>query len=104
MAAVSDTIFEMVKNNLHITYTLDESGTARLTNETADGMQYIKRYCDPAALFEPGEKYAALLCEYVLRAEAGALETFAADYAAEIRAGKLEYDVDKYAEAMGYAE
>ena len=103
-AVVDDAVFTMVKHNLHITYTLDESSTERLTNEIADGMQYIKRYCDPSAAFEPGEKYAALLCEYVLRAESGALETFARDYADEIRTGKLEYDVDAYAEALGYVE
>lgn len=104
MATVSDAIFMMVKNNLHINYTLDDSTTERLNNEIADGMAYIKKYCNPSAAFEPGEEYAALLCEYVLRAESGALETFAKDYAGEILSGHIEYQVQRYAEALGYVE
>ena len=45
-----------------------------------------------------------MLCDYVLRAEAEALETFPRDFAEEITASRIEYETAKYAEAMGYAE
>ena len=44
-----------------------------------------------------------MLCEYVLRAESGDLETFKKDYSEEIVGAKIEADVKEYAEAMGYA-
>lgn len=100
---VTDEIYKMLIDNLHITYTPDESTAARLQNEAAAGISYIKKYCDPAADFAPGTKFGQLLCDYVLRAESGALETFARDFAGEITAARIESDVAGYAEAMGYA-
>lgn len=100
---VTDEIYQMLMDNLHITYTPDESTAARLRNEAATGIAYIKKYCDPAADFTPGTKFGQLLCDYVLRAESGALETFARDFAGEITAARIESDVAGYAEAMGYA-
>lgn len=98
------TIIQMIKDNLHITYDTDESTERRLRNEAESGIQYIRKYCDPAATCEPGTRFAAMLCEYVLRAESGALESFQADYATEITAARAELDADRYAAAMGYAE
>lgn len=98
------TIIQMVKDNLHITYDTDESTERRLRNEAESGIQYIRKYCDPAATCEPGTRFAAMLCEYVLRAESGALESFQADYTTEITAARAELDADRYAAAMGYAE
>lgn len=98
------TIIQMVKDNLHITYDTDESTERRLRNEAESGVKYIRKYCDPAATCEPGTRFAAMLCEYVLRAESGALESFQADYATEITAARAELDADRYAAAMGYAE
>lgn len=100
---VKDEIYQMIIDNLHITYTPDESTAARLRNEAAAGIAYIKKYCDPVADFAPGTKFGQLLCDYVLRAESGALETFARDFAGEITAARIESDVAGYAEAMGYA-
>lgn len=98
------TIIQMIKDNLHITYDTDESTERRLRNEAESGIQYIRKYCDPAATCEPGTRFAAMLCEYVLRTESGALESFQADYATEITAARAELDADRYAAAMGYAE
>lgn len=100
---VTDEIYKMLIDNLHITYAPDESTAARLRNEAAAGIAYIKKYCDPAADFGPGTKFGQLLCDYVLRAESGAMETFARDFAGEITAARIESDVAGYAEAMGYA-
>lgn len=97
-------ILQMITDNLHITYTLDESTEHRLINEVMDGIGYIRKYIDPSASCEPGTEYAALLCEYVLRAESGALETFEKDFAKDIRTGKMITDVDGYARGMGYDE
>lgn len=97
-------IIQMIKDNLHITYDTDESTERRLRNEADSGIQYIRKYCDPAAACEPGTRYAAMLCDYVLRAESGALDSFQADYATEITAARAELDADRYAEAMGYTE
>lgn len=100
---MTETIFKMICDNLHITYTLDESTTARLTNEINAGIAYIKRYCNFGASCEPGTLSGQLLCEYVLRAESGALETFAEDFRKEILEARTAVEVEEYAEAMGYA-
>lgn len=104
MAKVSNQIFTMVKNFLHITYTVDSSTQARLENEISSGIEYIHKYVDPGAVCSPGTHYGDLLCEYVLRKEAGAGETFAKDFSDEITGGKISTDVDAYAEAMGYSD
>lgn len=103
MTDVSGEIYQMVLDNLHITYTPDESTVKRLKNETASGIAYIQKYCSPDADCSPGTVYGQLLCEYVLRAEAGALETFPQDFAEEITALGIESRVSDYAEAKGYA-
>lgn len=103
MPDVTDEIYQMILDNLHITYTPDEATANRLRNETAAGIAYIRKYCSPTADCRPGTHFGQLLCDYVLRAESGALETFSQDFAQEITAARLESDVDQYAEAMGYA-
>ena len=104
MVNIDDGILQMVIDNLHITYTLDESTQRRLQNEIGAGIEYIKKYCDPNADFGCGTESGSLLCDYVLRAEAGAADTFAEDFAVEITGARIKSDVDAYAEAMGYAE
>ncbi|MDD7391200.1 MAG: hypothetical protein PUG60_16390 [Lachnospiraceae bacterium] len=100
--SVTDEIYSMILDNLHITYTPDESTSRRIRNETAAGIAYIRKYCSPDADCRPGTEYGQMLCDYVLRAESGALETFAGDYARDITSGRIKADVDEYAEAMGY--
>ncbi len=97
-------ILQMVKDNLHITYTLDDSSARRLDNYIAAGIAYVRSRSDPRATFEPGSDGATLLCEYVLRAESGALESFKRDYAPDMLSGQLGHQADQYAEAMGYVE
>lgn len=104
MEQVTEDILQMIFNSLHITYTPDRATEQRIRNETASGMAYIRRYCDRGAVFTPGSRFGQLLCDYVLRAEAGALETFAADFAGDITASRIEHETGAYAEAMGYAE
>ena len=101
---VSQTIYDMILHELHITFTPDESTRARLQHEIADGMAWIREYCDPDANFEPGGKFAALLKEYVLRAESGAVSTFADDFAKDVRSHRIAFDVEGYAEAMEYGD
>lgn len=101
---MSDNTYQMILDNLHITVEPDESTKRRLENEIEEGERYIKKYCSPDADFSPGTQAGALLCEYVLRAEAGARATFAQDFAEDILQCRLETETGKYAEAMGYAE
>lgn len=101
--SVTEEIYRMILNNLHITYEPDEATEARIRNEAAAGIAYIRKYCNPDAECGPGTRFGQLLCDYVLRAESGALETFSRDFAQEITAAKIEADTDRYAEAMGYA-
>lgn len=102
--SVPEEVYKMILDNLHITYTPDDSTKNRITNEILSGINYIQRNCDPTAECSPGTVSGQLLCDYVLRAESGALETFAVDFAEEITAVRLETDVDGYAEAMGYVK
>ena len=104
MANIDSAIIQMVKDNLHITYTPDESTQRRLENEIGAGIEYLRKYCDPNADCSPGTEFGSLLCDYGLRAEAGAVETFSEDFALEINGARIQTDVDAYAEAMGYAE
>lgn len=103
MEEVTDKIYKMILDNLHITYEPDESTVRRLKSEIGAGIAYIKKYCSPGADFSPGTRFGQMLCDYVLRAEAGAAETFAVDFAEEIIAARAEYEAEQYAEAMGYA-
>ena len=104
MTDIPEEIYQMILDNLHKTYTLDESTEKRIRNETASGIAYIRKYCDPGADCLPGTRFGQMLCDYVLRAEAGASETFPRDFAEEITGSRIEYETEKYAEAMGYAE
>lgn len=104
MAAVSSEIFDAIKNFLHITYTVDQATEDRLTNEISAGMEYIRRYCDPEATCAPGSRFGAMLQEYVLRAESGAVDSFKTDFANEITSERIGIDVDAYAAAMGYSD
>lgn len=103
MQNVADDVYQMILDNLHITYNPDNSTERRLENEISAGIAYIKKYCDPSADCRPGTASGQLLCEYVLRAESGDLETFKNDFADEITGVKIAHDTDQYAEAMGYA-
>lgn len=93
----------MILDNLHMTYKPDDSTERRVKNEISAGIAYIKKYCSPSADFSPGTRFGQMLCDYVLRAESGAAETFAADFAEDITAARAEYEAERYAEAMGYA-
>lgn len=100
--SVDKAIYDMLLECLHITYTPDDATKYRIYHEAAAGIQYIRTYCDPEASCEPHTLSGQLLCDYVLRTEAGDVQSFAKDFAQEITALKMEYDARKYAEAMGY--
>lgn len=102
--SVSEEIYKMLLDCLHITYTPDQATENRLYHEAAAGIAYIRMYCDPDATCEKDTLSGQLLCDYVLRAEAGDAQSFAKDFAQEITAAKAEYDARKYAEAMGYVQ
>ena len=99
---VTKDIYKMLLDCLHITYTPDKATESRIYHEAAAGIAYIRKYCDPEAACEKESLEGQLLCDYVLRAEAGDVQSFAKDFANEITAAKAEYDARKYAEAMGY--
>ena len=92
----------MVKDSLHMSFTLDESSTRRLQNEITAGIALIREYGQSDADFAPGTIPAAWLCAYCLRAESGAAETFMQDYGAELRSWKSRHEADEFAAAMGY--
>ena len=99
---MTTTIYQMILDNLHITYTPDDSTRRRLENEINDGITAIKKYCAPVPDCEPGGAQAELLREYVLRAESGAADTWYRDFAGEILSQQAASEVAAYAEAMGY--
>lgn len=101
---VSGEIYDMLLECLHITYTPDVATRHRIYHEAAAGIQYIRMYCDPEAPCTPETLSGQLLCDYVLRTEAGDVQSFASDFAQEITAIKAEYDARIYAEAMGYVQ
>lgn len=102
--AVADNVYNGILNFLHVTQTPDTATAARITNEIEEGLEYLERYFDPDATYDPGTRGYALLCEYVLRAESGARDTFETDFRSDIIGGRIETDTARYAEAMGYAE
>lgn len=95
--SVATNISQMVKDSLHMDFTLDDSSTRRLDNEISAGIAYIQKYGDPTATCEPGTLSGELLCAYVLRAESGASETFGVDYRAELLAMKAESEARDFA-------
>ena len=102
MEAVTDTIYQMVCDFLHVTAALDVSSERRIREECAEGIQYLQTYCDPAATCEPGTACARLLCEYVLRADSGSAETFAQDFAKDLLEAQIQTQVESFAAAKGY--
>lgn len=101
---ITNEIYQMILDGLHITYTLDASTDQRIRQEIAAGMSYIREYCSPDADCGPGTMYGQMLLDYVLRAESGSTETFSRDFGSDITAGRLKSDVDSYAKAVGYAK
>lgn len=101
---ITDTVYNMLLRKLHVTYTPDVDTEQRLRDEGAAGIRLLKKYCDPEADCEPGTRCGELLCEYVMRAEAGAADTFLKDFAQDIIELQTETDVNRYAEAIGYVE
>lgn len=102
--AVTETVYKMLIRALHVTYTPDADTEARIRTEGAAGKELINRYADPEADCEPGTRCGQLLCDYVMRAEAGAAETFLVDFAQDIVEIKANYDVRSFAGAKGYGE
>ena len=101
---ITDTVYNMLLRKLHVTYTPDVDTEQRLRDEGAAGIRLLKKYCDPEVDCEPGTRCGELLCEYVMRAEAGAADTFLKDFAQDIIELQTETDVNRYAEAIGYVE
>ena len=104
MDEISQTIYQMILDDLHITFTPDPATERRLKEKIRDGLAYLKENCAPNPDCEPGGRHAALLKEFVLRADSGAASTFGADFAKEIRQHRVAFDVDGYAEAMQYGD
>lgn len=102
--AITETVYKMLLHALHVTYTPDDDTEQRIRAEGAAGKDLLNRYADPEADCEPGTRCGQLLCDYVMRAEAGAAETFLTDFAQDIVEIKAEYDIRRYAAAKGYTE
>lgn len=102
--AITETVYNMLLRALHVTYTPDEDTEQRIRAEGAAGKELLNRYADPDADCEPGTRCGQLLCDYVMRAEAGAAETFLTDFAQDIVEIKSEYDARIWAAGKGYAE
>ncbi len=104
MDEISQELYQMILDDLHITFTPDVPTEHRLKQKILDGIAYLRENCDPNPDCAPGGKHAALLKEFVLRADSGAGSTFAGDFAKEIRQHRVAFDVDGYAEAMQYGD
>lgn len=102
--AITETVYSMLMRALHVTYTPDEDTERRIRAEGSAGKDLLNRYADPEADCEPGSRCGQLLCDYVMRAEAGAAETFLQDFAQDIVEIKSEYDAKTWAAGMGYTE
>lgn len=101
---ITEQVYTMLLQRLHVTYTPDPDTAARIRNEGSAGLQLIQKYCDPTTDCSPGTRCGELLCEYVMRAEAGAAETFLRDFAQDILELQTECQVNNFAEVMAYAE
>ena len=102
--AITETVYKMLLRALHVTYTPDDDTEQRIRAEGAAGKELLNRYADPVAGCEPVTRCGQLLCDYVMRAEAGAAETFLTDFAQDIVEIKSEYDIRAWAAAKGYTE
>lgn len=102
--AITETVYSMLLRALHVTYTPDEDTEERIRAEGAAGKDLLNRYADPEADCEPGTRCGQLLCDYVMRAEAGAAETFLRDFAQDIVEIKTEFDARTWAAGKGYTE
>lgn len=102
--AITETVYGMLLRVLHVTYTPDEDTEERIRAEGAAGKDLLNRYADPEADCEPGTRCGQLLCDYVMRAEAGAAETFLRDFAQDIVEIKTEFDARTWAAGKGYTE
>ena len=102
--AITETVYGMLLRALHVTYTPDEDTERRIRAEGGAGKDLLNRYADPEADCEPGSRCGQLLCDYVMRAEAGAAETFLQDFAQDIVEIKSEYDTRTWAAGKGYTE
>ena len=94
----------MLLRALHVTYTPDEDTEQRIRAEGAAGKELLNRYADPDADCEPGTRCGQLLCDYVMRAEAGAAETFLVDCAPDVVDITSEYEARIWAAGHGYTE
>ena len=101
---VSENIFAMVKRFLQISHQLSESDRQELEDKIASGMDYLHEVADPDATFAPGTFSGQLLCEYVLRTESGATDTFGTDFGRDLIQQNMSYRTAKYAEAKGYSD
>lgn len=102
--AITETVYSMLLRVLHVTYTPDEDTEERIRAEGAAGKDLLNCYADPEADCEPGTRCGQLLCDYVMRAEAGAAETFLRDFAQDIVEIKTEFDARTWAAGKGYTE
>ena len=102
--AITESVYKMLIRALHVTYTPDEDTERRIRAEGSAGKDLLNRYADPEADCEPGSRCGQLLCDYVMRAEAGAAETFLRDFAQDIVEIKSEFDAKTWAAGMGYTE
>lgn len=102
--AITETVYNMLLRALHVTYTPDEDTEQRIRAEGAAGKDLLNRYADPDADCEPGTRCGQLLCDYVMRAEAGAAETFLVDFAQDVVEIKSEYEARIWAAGKGYTE
>lgn len=92
----------MLYDFLHYTQEPDESSASRIEAEGESGMKLLRSLCSPNLTFTPGSESGQLLCEYVLRCEAGAAAAFQEDFKSDIIRLQSIYLVEGYAEAMGY--
>jgi len=99
---VPENVFNMVKRFLQINHQLSESDRQELEDKIASGMAYLHEIADPDATFSPGTVSGQLLCEYVLRAESGATDTFGTDFGADLIQQNASYRTAQYAAAKGY--
>ena len=85
-------------------YEADEDTTSRLTTEIGASIDYLRTYADPTTDFEQGSRMRELLCERVMRAEAGEVESFDKDFKDDVRSISINLQTAEYAAEMGYGD